>query len=525
MRLLPVFVVCVCACWDAPDDDDITLVPPPAQAPAEYFTDVADWAGLETEALVHGGGFVDLNEDGFDDLVLPIEPGFQVYLNRGDGSFETGQLVPTEAGSALYAYALDLTGDGRDDLLLVEVGLVQLHESVGDGTVTPRPDILRHVNTGTLSAAVTFADFDGSGRFDLFLGRSIEVEAHEGEHDHNAGPAPGPGPTEEVPAPDVFMRWVDGKYVDVAVDVGLDRTVNVLCAGAVDLNADGRVDLLIGTQHQVPDVYYQTGADGSFTDVSDSTGILEADIEKSSTSAMGYSVSDIDQDGDLDLFVTDHSPDYGSKLYEQTAPGQYRYATQDRGLGSTGDYVGWGNAFYDFDNDGDEDLFIANGERIETGTAAEPNQLFLNDGAGNFSPVTPPAGTALTVEEGSNAAAFADIDHDGDIDVLVLNEYGVPSLLRNDFADGHWLQLRPIDPALSPAVGAIVEVGIGPVRLKRWVMGTPGYGGSSTHWVHFGLGDFPSVDTVTVTWPDGTAEQFGAQTADRFVTLRRGEGQ
>jgi hypothetical protein len=183
--------------------------------------------------------------------------------------------------------------------------------------------------------------------------------------------------------------------------------------------------------------------------------------------------------------------------------------------------IGWGVGLHDFDNDGDLDIFIANGSPSEGGSGEQTNDFFLNDGTGQYSRAEPDAGSGLEALHNSRVAVFSDVDRDGDIDVLVSNEGSAPTLLRNDMATGRWLQVHLRHPHLSPVVGARIVVTAGTKTFRRWVKGTPSFGGSSTRWVHVGLGNAPSIDSVTVHWPDGTEQVVNSPDLDTFIEIAK----
>ncbi|MFT5431424.1 MAG: hypothetical protein ACI9OJ_002120 [Myxococcota bacterium] len=486
-----------------PTDTSVDVVEPrpipPTEAPHLVFRDITAWAGLDFpgNATATGASFIDLDGDGDDDLLIGGPEGTHVLHNRGDGSFERGQVIDADP-PMVHTYGIELTGDDRMDVLLIHELGAEVWQNTAEGLVSRR-DILLFEDLVLQPGVATFGAFGPSGH-DLFLGRSVIKD------DGNSEPTGPQG--EEIAAPDALFRRASGSFADVTEAVGLALDpLNTLSAMTVDLDDDGLLDLIIGTQHDVPDRYLKLGADGRFADAGELWGLVNPmDIPLASTSAMGFDAADVDGDGDLDLYLTDDNPAYGDRLYLKGDDGKFHYATVSAGLEDTRVGVGWGVGLHDFDHDGDVDLFVANGRRFYPADVSGPEQentFFHGDGAGHFERVSPPGGSGLEAIEQSFGAVFSDIDNDGDIDVLIQNANKAPTLLRNDGASGNWLQLELRHPTLRPAVGAIVTATVGPTITRRWVKGTPSFGGSSSEVVHFGLGE-ASEATVSVRWPDGT---------------------
>jgi len=223
----------------------------------------------------------------------------------------------------------------------------------------------------------------------------------------------------------------------------------------------------------------------------------------------------------LDLYVTDLDV-WGDKLFLREPDDSFVYATEESGLKGTADFTGWGVGMHDFDNDGDIDIFVANGKAcLECAGGDELNLLYLNDGKGVFTRFEGAEGSGLALSEKSRGAVFSDIDKDGDLDALVTNVGAGPTLLRNELGAGNWLQLHLRDTHLSPPVGAVVTAQVGDATQLRVVTGAPSYGGSGTQWVHFGLGPSQQVAKLTVRWPDGATQTLADVAANQFLVIER----
>jgi hypothetical protein len=460
---------------------------------------------------------MDADQDGIDDVILASTGQTIIFRGRGDGSFYPFFVVPHEGLNGTYPYVLDVTRDGVDDILLMHEAGAALLVGYGNGAFEFTGDLVR--DEAYLTTIATYGDYNGDGQMDLYIGRMNVV----GQDDLSFGSQGDCLTPEELdgvinratPAMDV-MLFTDGDgWKNGLTESGLTRGLYTQAVTSADINLDGTLDILVGTEGMRPDFTYIGDGLGAFSDVSETSSMTL------NTSAMGFDVVDIDFDGDLDIYVTDEDTMGGDKLYIQTEPGLYESQTETRGLESTKQYSGWGLGFHDFDHDADYDLFVANGLALGDCPGGEQeNLLFTGDENGYFARVDGGPTSGLSVVYNSRAAVFSDIDQDGDLDILVSNVGDPPTLLRNDMPNqGRWLQIRLTHPTLSPVVGASVTLTANGRTHRRAVHGTPSYGGSSTQWIHFGLGQALEAENVVIRWPDGTKKSLGSVAANQRINV------
>jgi hypothetical protein len=245
---------------------------------------------------------------------------------------------------------------------------------------------------------------------------------------------------------------------------------------------------------------------------------------------MGVALGDFDRDGLPDIVKTNFSDDYPN-LYRNLGKGGFEDCALRAGLGVNPQYVLWGAALADFDNDGWQDLFFTSGhvypeiDRLQSAqTFRSPRLLYWNLGNGGFEDVSERAGPGITALHSSRGAAVGDFDRDGNLDILVMNMNEPPSLLRNTNRSGnHWVELKLVGTRSNrSAIGAKVTLSSGGQRQTGVVLSQSGYYSHSASYLHFGLGKDPTIDSVTVTWPSGVEESFKGLKPDHFVVLKEG---
>lgn len=434
-------------------------------------------------------------------------------------------LVPSE-GYTFGVAVGDVDGDGRLDLYVTELGANRLLYNVGDGTFR---DITAESGTAERrwSMPALFFDYDGDGATDLYVGNYLDFRV--ATHRDCRSPSGRPdycGPLSYGPLSDrLFRNRGDGSFEDATLAAGLaSHSGNALGAIAADIDLDGRLDLYVANDTGENQLWLNAG-DGSFREQALVAGCaLNASGEPEGS--MGVDAGDVDGDGDLDLVLT-HMSHETDTLFVNDGTGRFEDESMASGIGRTSrGLTGFGAGWLDYDNDGDLDLAVANGEikaidaLVELGDPFplhQRNQLLRNLGDGRFEEVEGGAADPFAISEVSRGLALGDLDNDGDIDIVVANNNGPARLLLNRIGqDGHWLGIDAGD-------GARVELEFSDgTTMLRHGHRSGSYLSSSDPRVLFGLGTRTDVDAVRVTWPDGTTERRAVEGIDRYLTLRPG---
>ena len=530
---------------------------------AVVFQDVAAEAGLEVvtycgsleknhiqEASGTGGAFFDYDGDGYLDLYIVnawrivdrkvvLKGANVLYRNRGDGTFAdvTAQAGVGDRGWGAGVCVGDFDNDDHPDLYVTNAGRNVLYRNNGDGTFADVTKLAGVGNPG-MGTGAAFLDYDGDGYLDLYVANYVRSTLEEvlGAERTRMWRGVGKvllGPRGLQGDADVFYRNNgDGTFTDVTASAGLLGRVPFYGFGvcAADYDDDGDADIYVANDTN-PNFIYRNNGDGTFKEVGawmnaarTKGGIAQA--------GMGVDAGDYDNDGDFDFFVTNFSQDY-STLYQN----QGRYfedITPKAGLWkSTYMSLSWGTTFFDYDNDGVLDLFIANGhiypqlEGVENyaETYRQPNQLFRNQG-GRFVDVSDQAGPGMMLVQSSRGAVFGDYDNDGDVDVAVLNIDDRPNLLRNDGGNaGHWLQVKTVGTRSNRmGIGARVRVRADSLVQIREIRSGSSYLSQNDMRAHFGLGERTRADTVEVRWPAGSVDRLVNVPADRLIVVEEGRG-
>jgi hypothetical protein len=536
-----------------------------ANAAATFeFVDVAAAAGL-THPVVYGGvdtkkfiletngcgiAFFDYDNDGWLDLFVPggsrVEGApagatNRLYRNNRDGTFTD---VTLKAGLERVVWASgvcvgDFDNDGRDDLFLSCWGQNILYHNNGDGTfsdVTKEAGLL-HAQP-EWGAGCTFLDYNRDGFLDLFVSTYLKFDFQTiprpgaNENCMWKGLAVNCGPR-GLPTGRNFLYHNNGNgtFTDVSEASGIARVDSryAMTAVAADFDDDGWPDIFVACD-STPSILYRNNHDGTFTDIALEAGVAYNEDGRAQA-GMGVAVADVFGSGRLDLFKT-HFADDTPILYRNKGRGLFEDVTNRAGLGAFTRYVGWGAGFADFDNDGLPDLLFVNGSvypEIEKVFAEHqyrnPRLVLRNRGDGPFENLSERSGPGIAARHSSRGCAFGDFDNDGDVDVAVMNMNEPPSLLRNDSRrDNHWLKVKLIGTRSNrSAIGASVTVTAGVRRQRQDVLSQSSFYSQSDLRLHFGLAGARAAD-LEIRWPSGVVENMRGVAADQIVTIRERKG-
>jgi enediyne biosynthesis protein E4 len=407
-----------------------------------------------------------------------------------------------------------------------------LYHNNGDGTFTD-VTALAGVDDTRWSTSAAFLDYDRDGDLDLFVANYLDFTlAGNKQCLDPTGARDYCGPRSFQPVPSrLFRNEGAGRFVDASEQAGITKAYGAGLGVTVgDYNGDGWLDLYVAND-ATPNQLWINQRNGTFLDDGPLSGAA-VNAAGNPEGSMGIASGDYDADGDEDLFITNIAGETFA-LYRNDGRGNFDDARVRAGLAQpTAAFTGFGTDWFDYDNDGWLDLFVANGavniierQRGQPVPLRMKNLLFHNLGTGRFLETSAEAGPALQREEVSRGAAFGDLDNDGDIDLVVTTNNGPARVLLNQTGQSnHFLQVRlQQNGGNRAALGARVGVERnGQPTLWRRVRTDGSYLSAGDPRAHFGLGSSTSVNAIVVDWPDGARERWSGSAIDRLVTLRRG---
>jgi hypothetical protein len=521
------------------------LAADPPSDPLPVFTDVTERAGIRFEHsygdhdvsnIVEGTGagavFFDYDGDGFLDIyfvngawtttvndnrgrTLQGKLSNALYRNDGDGTFTdvTAKAGVGDQSFGFGASAADYDNDGDLDLYVLNYGPNVLYRNDGDGTFT---DVSAESGLADprWSLSAPWLDYDGDGDLDVYVANYLEYD--DGKF-RSYYPAAGyPGPLSYGGQPDALYRNDgDGTFTDVTKETGvLNADGRAMSAAAADINNDGLLDIFVAND-AMENYYYQNTGKGGFENKALILGLAFGEHGQG-VSSMGPSVGDINGDGLLDIYVPDMG--YGSLLVNRKKYFEDWVTTSGLAV-MCGQYTGWGGILFDYDNDTDLDLFVTNGNAHHEYT--EEDVLAANNGKGKYTDVAKDSGSYFSEKYVGRGSTWADYDNDGDIDILIVNLNDRAILLRNDGGNrGNWLQVRAMLPGGEiDAVGARITVATGSLRQVRDAVAVMGYLSQGDPRAHFGLGKATEADWVEIRWPDGTVQRMENVPANQALTV------
>lgn len=542
----------------------------PQDYPRVTFTDVTSQAGIVfkhfsgertsqlPEDMGSGAAWGDYDNDGWPDLFIVNQAGpitlskeeiasspirSMLYHNNGDGTFEE---VALDAGIDFRGWGMgaawgDYDNDGWPDLFVTAYGDNVFYHNNGDGTFLEKTlDAGLGEQTGFWAGA-SWGDYNRDGWLDLYVTGYVRYiptsNNQQTTMQYNVEAPASINPSSFSPQRNLLYRNDgDGTFTEVAQRTGVDNARGKsLSAAWVDLNDDGWLDLYVANDVSDNVLFLNMGNE-LFEEISHRA--LVADYR----GAMGLAVGDWDRDEDLDMFVThwiaqenalyNNMTSQRKKAGSEPAMLQFMDVADRVGLGQIAlDYIGWGTFFFDYDNDGWLDLFVANGSTFQQREVPHllvpmNNQLFWNGGEKRgFFDVSSVSGQVFEKLLVGRGAAYADYDNDGDVDVVVVNHDGPAVLLRNDGGNRNsWLKVELQGSGSNQsAIGARLRLVAGGSSSLYQVGAQSSYCSQNSLQAHFGLGDVMVADSLEITWPSGLRQVFTNIPARQILHIVEGE--
>jgi hypothetical protein len=540
--------------------------PPTSAAPIANFVDVAETSGL-TMQNVFGGrdtkkyiiettgtgvAIFDYDNDGWPDILVvngttlegfPKDkaPTNHLFHNNHDGSFSdvTAKSGLTASGWGQGVCVGDYDNDGWEDVYITYYGKNRLYHNQ-NGVFTEAGEKSGTAGDGKAwGTGCAFLDYDRDGLLDLMVANYVDF-------DLSTAPVPGErascvwkgvpvmcGPRGLPGAKNILYHNLGGgKFEDVSTKAHIDKTSGHygFTVATFDYDDDGWPDIYVACD-STSSILYHNNRDGTFTDVAVSAGAAYNEDGREQA-GMGVAIGDFDGDGKLDIFKTNFSDDT-STLYRNNGNGTFDDVTFAAGLGLHTQYLGWGTAFIDIDNDGWPDLLLVNGhvypevDKQKLGSSyEEPRILYHNDGTRKFDDISDRAGTGITTPHAGRGLAVGDLWNDGKMSAVISNMNAPPSLLVNQVrSSNHWIGLRAVGTKSNrDGIGARLMVKAAARTLVDEVRSGSSYNSNHDMRIHFGLGSVAKVDYVNVRWPSGLVERFSDVSVDKITTVKEGEG-
>ncbi|HXZ79088.1 MAG TPA: CRTAC1 family protein [Terriglobales bacterium] len=544
------FLLCASLAW--------AQKPGANSAPPIRFTDITQSAGIRfvhnngafgkkylPETLGPGCAFIDYDNDGNPDILLingedwpghPHVPGstMKLYHNNGNGTFTD---VTAKAGLAVPIYGMgvavgDYDNDGYDDIFVTALGQSHLFHNNRNGTFT---DVTKQAGLwgpNEFSTSAAWVDYDKDGKLDLVVANYVQWSPEtdltctlDGTHKSYCTPESYKGASARL-----WHNLGNGKFEDVTRKAGLyDPTGKNLGIAILDYNGDGWPDIMLANDTQ-PNKLYLNNRNGTFSERGVQAGVAFNE-DGVARAGMGTDAADYDRSGRASLVISNFSNQMMS-LYHNEGNGLFVDEAAHSEVGKASLLtLGFSCFFLDYDLDGWPDMFVANGhiesdiEKIQKRIKyKQPPHLFRNLGNGKFTDVSESLGAAFALPRVARGAAYADINNDGALDLLIMTNAGPALLFRNEGATNHSLRVKLVGTKSNrDGIGAVVRVTSG--QDKQWqVLHSGGYLSQSELVLTFGLGTSAKVNTVEVDWPSGQADRLSDVSAGQTITIQEGKG-
>jgi hypothetical protein len=520
--------------------------------PTVQFVDVSAEAGISfkhengasreklmTETFGSGVAWLDFDDDGWLDLFFAngahlsrgaASPGNVLYRNLANGTFVDVTRKAGAAGRGLFATGVavgDYDNDGRQDLYITGYGGNQLLHNNGDGTFADATARAGVAGSGWSSSA-GFIDYDRDGDLDLYVVRYLDYDIKDnppcGYKKEGFRMYCDPRTFEGI-ADLLYRNNGGGTFTEVSQAAGIANPAGKgLGVAFGDVDQDGWPDIYVANDG-VRNFLYRNKGDGTFVDIAYSAGV-GFDGNGKPQAGMGTEIADYDDDGLPDIFVTNFSEELNT-LYRNLGKLVFEDISERAGLGSGYLPLGFGTRLFDYDNDGDLDIYVTNGHVIDNVALYHPHlsyrqkDLLYENLGGRFRDVSAASGPAFRIEHVGRGAATGDFDNDGDLDIVVADCGGRPILMRNDGGNrNHWLALRARGRESNRfGFGARVRVLSGGRRQLREIWSAGSYLSGNDVRLHLGLGHETRASRVEILWPSGRTRTLENVAANQILTV------
>jgi hypothetical protein len=497
------------------------------------------------ETMGSGAAFLDYDNDGYPDILLVNGKDWnaggkastlKLYHNNRNGTFTD---VTAKAGLAISLYGMgatvgDYDNDGFDDVFITALGQSRLFHNNGNGTFTDVTKAAGMWGPNEFSTSAAWLDYDRNGKLDLVVANYVQWSQDgdiyctmDGTHKSYCTPESYKGASVRL-----WHNLGNGKFEDATAKAGLfDNSSKSLGVAVLDVNGDGWSDIVVANDTQ-PNKLYVNNGKGGFNEQAVSAGIAFSE-DGVARAGMGIDAADYDHSGRQSIIIGNFSNQMmalyhneGNGLFVDEAP---RSEVGRKSLLS----LGFATFFFDYDLDGWLDIFVANGhieneiERIQKRVKyAESPHLFHNQGKGNFVEATQSVGPDLGVPRVGRSAAYADIDNDGDLDILMTTNGGSAVLFRNDGGNANntvHIKLMGVR-SNRDGIGTLATVTAGGAKQTELLRSGSGYLSSNELVLTFGLGKAKQADNIELRWPSGQVDKLSNVTAGQTITVKEGTG-
>ncbi|MGA3035117.1 MAG: CRTAC1 family protein [Terracidiphilus sp.] len=526
------------------------------------FTDIAKSAGITfvqdsttseqkyyLETMGTGVGWIDYNQDGLLDLFFvqsgatdaykPDHPlRSALYRNNGDGTFTDVTEKAGVGGEGHYGQGVavgDYDNDGYPDMYVTGYGRAILYRNNGDGTFTDVTAKAGVADEGQWSTSAAWVDFDKDGWLDLVVLNYLQWTFENNEWCGERKPgyrsycSPNNYKGEHIK---LYHNNHDGTFTDVSDKSGVSKPeAKGMGVVTADMFGSGWPDILIANDTW-PNFVFQNNGNGTFTDVSLLSG-MAASEDGRYEAGMGIDVADVDGDGLLDVYIT-HLDFELNRLYHNNGDGTFTDATFSSGIGNKAMLLsGVAAKFIDYDNDGWPDILQANGAMVDNVqlyhslvTYKEPLLMWHNLGQGRFEKASDALGPDFNRSVAGRGLATADFFNDGNVGFVVNCRGDAPELMKNEGGTGnHWLEVLLIGTKSNrDGTGAELKLTAGDMVRVDQAKGGTSYMSASDPRIHFGLGKRGKIDSLVITWPSGQIDKLTNVPIDTIIAVKEGTG-